>query len=124
MKRPAVCNDIAAEPNVGSGNRAEAIRRGYRSIIALPLLVEDTVWGTLTLYAKELDYFTDEEVKLLTELAGNISFALEHLHKQEKLDYLAYYDALTGLPNRALFDDRMAQHLRARATRKTRWRWC
>ena len=110
---PAVCNDIAADPNVGSGKRAEAIRRGYRSIIALPLFVEGTVWGTLTLYAKELDYFTDEEVKLLTELAGNISFALEHLHKQEKLDYLAYHDVLTGLPNRVLFDDRLKQQMRS-----------
>ena len=112
-KTPVVCNDIAAELNVGSGNRAEAIRAGYRSIICLPLLVESSAWGTLTLYAKEPDYFTDDEVKLLSDLAGNISFALELLHKQEKLDYLAYHDALTGLPTRALFDDRLTQQIRS-----------
>ena len=111
-KTPAVCNDIAAELNVG-GNRAEAMRRGYRSILCLPLLVEGGVWGTLTLYAREPGYFTDEELKLLSDLAGNISFALELFHKQEKLDYLAYHDALTGLPTRALFDDRLAQHIRS-----------
>lgn len=111
-KTPVVCNDIAADPNIGTGKRAEAVRRGYRSLIALPVFVEDSVWGTITLYSKELDYFTDDEVKLLTELAGNISFALEHLHKQEKLDYLAYHDVLTGLPNRVLFDDRLKQQIR------------
>ncbi|MBI2290564.1 MAG: diguanylate cyclase, partial [Betaproteobacteria bacterium] len=111
-KTPVACNDIAAEPNVGSGNRVRAIQRGYRSIICLPLLVEGAVWGTLTLYAKEPDYFTDDEVKLLSDLAGNISFALELLRTQEKLDYLAYHDALTGLPNRALFDDRLTQQIR------------
>ena len=111
-KTPAVCNDIATELEAGSGNRGRAIQRGYRAIICLPLLVEGTVWGTLTLYAKEPDYFTDDEVKLLSDLAGNISFALELLHTQEKLDYLAYHDALTGLPNRALFDDRLTQQIR------------
>ena len=112
-KTPAVCNDIAAELHVGSSQRTEAVRRGYRSVIGLPLLVERVAWGTLTLYAKEPDYFTDEEVKLLSNLAGNISFALELLHKQERLDYLAYHDALTGLPNRALFDDRLTQQIRS-----------
>ena len=112
-KTPIVCNDIAAELHVGSGHRAEALRAGYRSIICLPLFVESAVWGTLTLYAKEPDYFTDDEVKLLSDLAGNISFALELLHTQEKLDYLAYHDALTGLPNRALFDDRLTQQIRS-----------
>ncbi|HTD28381.1 MAG TPA: EAL domain-containing protein, partial [Xanthomonadaceae bacterium] len=34
----------------------------------------------------------------------------EQTHK--KLDYLAYYDALTGLANRSLFLERVAQHLR------------
>ena len=112
-KTPVVCNDITAEPNVGSGRRAEAIQQGYRSIICLPLLVEGVVWGTLTLYAKELDYFTADEVKLLSDLAGNIAFALELFHKQEKLDYLAYHDTLTGLPNRAIFDDRLTQQIRS-----------
>jgi PAS domain S-box-containing protein/diguanylate cyclase (GGDEF)-like protein len=111
-KTPVVCNDIAAEPDVGTGRRAEAIRRGYRSVIGLPLFVEGVVWGTLTLYAKGLEYFTDDEVKLLSDLAGNISFALELFHKQDKLDYLAYHDTLTGLPNRTLFDDRLAQQIR------------
>ena len=39
-------------------------------------------------------------MKLLTELAGDIAFAIDHIDKQERLDYLAYYDALTGLANR------------------------
>lgn len=37
------------------------------------------------------------------------------LEKQERLDYLAYYDALTGLANRSLFLERVAQHVRGGA---------
>ncbi|MBI4194056.1 MAG: EAL domain-containing protein [Betaproteobacteria bacterium] len=111
-KSPAVCNDLAAEPDVGSPKRKEAIRRGFRSLIGLPLFVEGAVWGTLTLYAKEPKFFNEDELKLLNELAADISFALEYIAKEEKLNYLAYYDPLTGLPNRTLFDDRMTQRLR------------
>jgi diguanylate cyclase (GGDEF)-like protein len=104
-------NDLTSEPDVGSVKRKEAIRRGYRSLIALPLLVESAVFGTLTLYAKELNFFNQDELKLLTELADDISFALDHIAKEEKLNYLAYYDPLTGLANRALFHDRLERVL-------------
>src|SRR6185369_5713381 len=101
-KKAAFSNDIASEPNIGGGGRKEAIRRRYSSIVALPLLVEGTVVGVLSLVAKERDFFNSDELKLLEELAGDISFALEHIGKEEKLNYLVYYDALTGLPNRTL----------------------
>ena len=52
-------------------------------------------------------------MKLLTELAGDISFAIDHLEKQERLTYLAYYDALTGLANQSLFLERVAQSSRS-----------
>ena len=55
-------------------------------------------------------------MKLLTELAGDIAFAIDHIDKQERLDYLAYYDALTGLANRSLFLERVAQYMRSAAS--------
>src|SRR5687767_1615778 len=48
-------------------------------------------------------------MRLLDELAGNLSFALDYIDKASRLTHLAYYDALTGLPNRTLFRDRLAQ---------------
>ena len=65
----------------------------------------------LTLYAKEPDFFNPDELALLDELAGDISFALDHLAKKERVNYLAYYDVLTGLPNRTLFIERAGQSL-------------
>ena len=52
-------------------------------------------------------------MRLLTELAGDISFALDYLEKAEKLNYLAYYDSLTGLANRTLFLERLTQQVGA-----------
>jgi diguanylate cyclase (GGDEF)-like protein len=109
-------NDITAEAGIGSVKRREAIRRGYRSVIALPLLVEGAVFGTLTLYTKEPNFFNEDELKLLRELAGDISFALDHIAKTERLDYLAYYDGVTGIPNRKLFHERVVQLIHSLAT--------
>ena len=82
----------------------------------LPLMVADEAVGVLALYASESEFFHEEEMKLLTELAGDIAFAIDHIDKQERLDYLAYYDVLTGLANRSLFLERVAQYMRSAAS--------
>jgi diguanylate cyclase (GGDEF)-like protein len=93
--------------------RTAALERGYRSNVMLPLLVDDRAVGVFALYSFEPGFFDEEEMKLLVELAGDIGFALQTIEKQEKLDYLSYYDPLTGLPNRTLFHDRVNHALQA-----------
>ncbi len=113
-KKVVVSNDSQSDPRVLVGKKyADS---GIRSMIVLPLNVSDEVVGALALYASEIDFFHEEEVKLLVELAGDIAFALDYIDKQERLNYLAYYDALTGLANRSLFLERVAQFIRSAAS--------
>ncbi|MBI3042509.1 MAG: EAL domain-containing protein [Betaproteobacteria bacterium] len=114
-RRAIISNDITAERTPGGVRRQEAIRRGYRSLISLPLLVEDAVVGAMSLFAKERDFFDEDEIALLDEVAADVSFALRSIAGQEKLEYLSYYDTLTGLPNRQLFVDRLSQQLHSRS---------
>ncbi len=81
--------------------------------VALPLVVNGEPAGMLLLYARSPDFFDAEEMRLLEELAGDVSFALHHLEQKARMDYLAYHDSLTDLPNRSLFTDRMTQALNA-----------
>lgn len=111
-KKIVVSNDSQDDPNVLFGSKyAES---GVRSMAVLPLIVANEAVGAFALYAGEVEFFHEEEMKLLTELAGDIAFAIDHIGKQERLDYLAYYDVLTGLANRNLFHDRLSSSLRAR----------
>jgi diguanylate cyclase (GGDEF)-like protein/PAS domain S-box-containing protein len=112
-KKAVICNDLRAELDIGGPRRKECIRLGYRSSIVLPLMTESIVTGVFVLYAKELNFFDAEEIKLLNELAGDIAFAINQIGKQERLDYLAYYDVLTGLANRRLFLERVAPYMRS-----------
>ncbi len=87
----------------------EAVRRGFQSFGLFPLSVNQKTLGLMALYSAEKDFFDDAEIRLLQELASDIAFSLDHLEKSERLNYLAYYDALTGLPNRSLLQDRLNQ---------------
>jgi diguanylate cyclase (GGDEF)-like protein len=80
-------------------------------MVALPLMLEGKPAGCLVLVTEESGFFNEDEMRLLNELAGDIAFALDHLEKADRLYYLAYYDALTGLANRTLFLDRLGQLL-------------
>jgi diguanylate cyclase (GGDEF)-like protein/PAS domain S-box-containing protein len=110
-KKPAIANDSQNDPRVVF--RTKHAELGCASMVVLPLIVADEVACVLALYAKEKQFFHEEEMKLLTELAGDIGFAIDHIEAQERFDYLAYYDALTGLANRSLFLDRLGQHMRS-----------
>jgi diguanylate cyclase (GGDEF)-like protein/PAS domain S-box-containing protein len=113
-KMPSIANDSQNDPRVAF--REKHAQLGCGSMVVLPLIVADEVAGVLALYAREKQFFHEEEMKLLTELARDIGFAIEHLDTQERFEYLAYYDALTGLANRNLFLDRVAQQLRSGLT--------
>ena len=110
-KKAVVSNELRGDSRILFAK--ERIDRGIFSMAILPLLVSDEAVGILALYADAPGFFDEEEMKLLMELAGDIAFAIDHIDKQERLDYLAYYDALTGLANRSLFLERVAQYIRS-----------
>jgi len=70
--QPQVCVNIQTDPTFKPW-RKEAIRRGYASSIALPLKSGEKVFGALNLYSAEQNIFSDDEVKLLTELATDFA---------------------------------------------------
>ncbi|MDR3385801.1 MAG: EAL domain-containing protein, partial [Rudaea sp.] len=108
-KKAIVSNDSQRDPRVMSGRQyAES---GICSMAVLPLMVSGDAVGTLALYAAETGFFGEEEMRLLTELTGDIAFAIDHIDKQDRLNYLAYYDSVTELPNRTLFHETLKKTL-------------
>jgi diguanylate cyclase (GGDEF)-like protein len=108
--KPVVSNDVANDPQ--RMLKKELAERGINSLAIIPLIVEKVAVGVMALYAAETGFFDAEEMKLLGGLADDIAFALAHIETAEKLDYVAYYDVLTGLANRTLFNERLTRHLR------------
>ena len=107
---PVVCNDIASDPAMAPFH-LHLDERGFRAAASFPLIVGERVIAVLSLISGTPDVFDADELKVLNEIAGDLSFALLFFDREEQLSYLAYYDAMTGLPNRRLFEDRLAQLL-------------
>jgi len=108
--QPFVLNNI--ESDLPRSLQGPSRITGAHGLCVLPLVIADQTIGVLALRARETGSFDAEEMKLLRELAGDIAFAMDTLEKRERLDYLAYYDVLTGLANRKLFLERLAQYMR------------
>jgi diguanylate cyclase (GGDEF)-like protein/PAS domain S-box-containing protein len=109
-----VSNDSREDPAVALGRKYAD--NGFHSLAFLPLIVGAETLGVLILFAKERGFFHEQEIRLLTELANDVAFAMDHIEKQTRLDYLAYYDQLTDLANRSLFLERAEQYLRSAAS--------
>jgi diguanylate cyclase (GGDEF)-like protein/PAS domain S-box-containing protein len=106
---PVISNDVKNDPQ--RLMRKQLDERGINSLAVIPLIVNDQAVGALALYAADVGFFDAEEMRLLAELGGNVSLALDRIDKAEKLDYLSYYDPLTGAPNRTLFHERLKLQL-------------
>ncbi|MBA4408957.1 MAG: hypothetical protein C0397_05995 [Odoribacter sp.] len=78
-----LANDIANNPEMIPWS-ANALKLGYKSTGAFPLIVFGRTIGTLNLYANEPFFFDDAEVKLLDELAIDISFGIEFIENNNK----------------------------------------
>lgn len=102
------CEDSETDPRVDR----EACRRvGLRSMIVTPLRHIDTTVGVLKVVGATANAFTDDNIRALELMSELIAAAMFHAarHETGELYLLATRDSLTGLPNRALFYDRLRQ---------------
>ncbi len=80
-----------------------SVRNSVRAVVAA---TEDIAQGN---YARRMEAKGCREMQLL---AGAVNQLGEQIELQlERLAYQAFYDSLTGLPNRALFVDRLGQSI-------------
>ncbi len=112
--QPAVCRDISTDARA-LPLRQECRDRGFASIIALPLTVENKVVAALAIYAAECDAFDAAEVELLTELAGNVSFGLESMQARRQKEIAQNELRASEGRYRTLFERNLAGVFRAAA---------
>ncbi len=74
----SICRNMLSDPNFGPW-RAEALKRGYASSIVLPLSSDGKVFGELTIYSRDPDPYTKDEVDLLSELANDLAYGITML---------------------------------------------
>ncbi|MDD5304489.1 MAG: PAS domain S-box protein, partial [Elusimicrobia bacterium] len=73
-----VCRDVQSDPRCAPW-REDALKRGYRSAVALPIQSNGRAFGALMIYAAEPDAFSGEEISLLTDLSSDVSYGISAL---------------------------------------------
>ncbi|MGA2143290.1 MAG: PAS domain S-box protein [Brevinematales bacterium] len=81
--KPCICRNMISDPDFKPW-REEALKRGYASSIVLPLIINNITFGALTIYSKYPDPFSENEVQMLSELAGDLSYGISALSLREE----------------------------------------
>lgn len=81
-----ICNLSSIGPETDDPWRVEAVKRGFRSVLSLPLKTNETSgpMGALTLYSADPAGFEDEEVSLLSDLACDVASSIANLFRSRE----------------------------------------
>jgi len=63
--------------------REEAINRGFRSLISLPLKREGEIIGIINIYSSKQTFYMEEEIDLINNIGLDVSFALKMIETEE-----------------------------------------
>ena len=85
---------------------------GMVQAIALPLWIDQELAGLLIVGHRAAGTHEPENLAFARQLADQVAVALSNVRRIEENRLLAYYDSLTGLPNRLLFMEHLRQSLR------------
>lgn len=111
---PVISRDILTDPQFEPW-RDEALKRGYASSIALPLVEGGETFGALCVYSDEPGAFDPEEVALLTELASDLSFGIiahrtraerEKVERERQAAYKLLESIIEFIPDAIIVIDR------------------
>lgn len=78
-----VCNDIESDERMAPW-RQIALKDGYRSSCTFPIIVFGKLFGLIHIFSDQKYFFDEEEMKLLDEMAMDVSFCIETLFNEEK----------------------------------------
>jgi diguanylate cyclase (GGDEF)-like protein/PAS domain S-box-containing protein len=99
--------------NVDAGGSPPALpflwAKAHASVLLIPVLGDSGARGALCVLSQAPNAFGVEESRFVMAAATVLSAALQRTDSEGRLAFLAQFDGLTGLPNRALLSDRFSQ---------------
>ncbi|MFK0693215.1 EAL domain-containing protein [Mesorhizobium sp. IMUNJ 23033] len=119
-REPVIVSDITQDP-LWDDYRELVAPYGYRSCWSTPILShQGAVLGVFAMYSMTVCEPGEAETRLINFTTRIAGIAIERKLAEDQIHFMANHDALTGLPNRALLEDRLSQAV-LYAQRYGRW---
>ncbi|HOO71997.1 MAG TPA: sensor domain-containing diguanylate cyclase [Spirochaetota bacterium] len=103
-KKPIFVPDTSKEPRF-SGKADQLSGFKTRSIIAVPIIFRNQIYGVIELINRHEEHFNEEECLILQTIADFTAIAFANNHLYEQVVSLSVTDPLTGLYNQKMLHD-------------------
>lgn len=102
--------DVSKLPAKEQELKDRLTEQGIKSLMTVPIEGSGIVHGFIGMEAiTSTKKWNDAHLKMLRIFTNLLADAFARVQTEQDIEYLAYYDHLTGLPNRTLFTDRLNQ---------------
>ena len=110
-REAVIVADVMTDP-LWADYRDLAAANGLRSCWSTPILShQGAVLGAFAMYSATVREPTEAETRVIDVAARFAGIAIERKVAEDRIQFMANHDALTGLPNRTLLDDRLSRAL-------------
>lgn len=104
-KQPVLIRNVRTDTNYLRGTVAGLA--GLKAAVAFPLFAGEELVAVIVFYMFEILEKDEQLISFVSSLSVQLGFMLKLKQLKETIRQLAYYDNLTALPNRKLFEDRL-----------------
>jgi len=102
--------DVNELPDEAEEEKKQLTRQSVKSLISIPIEGNEYIQGFLGIDSVlSVRKWSGNHIRLLKILSNLLADGLLKIKAEKDIEYMAYYDYLTGLPNRSLFMDRLKQ---------------
>ena len=107
-------DDLPAVPSWYAGQQVAQLAHarwladaGILTVFAFPLRTGSVVLGVAEFYSRERGHAEPHALAMARSIASQLSHFLQRRQAEDNLHFIANHDALTGLPNRLMFKERL-----------------
>jgi diguanylate cyclase (GGDEF)-like protein len=110
----------AGDPSADSAELKFLVSLGGRRMFQIPMVVNQQAIGTVELLSHGDAPLNERQIAIAQTMASEAGVLIENARLYAQVRHQAFFDHLTGLPNRALFGDRLGHALARRTDDMTR----
>ena len=114
---PVIVDDWGSEERFTPHPAVEALGIASLAHVVVGGGIQGRPWGVLSITSPEPQRFSEHDVNFAQAVANVLAGAIERRRTEDAVRHRALHDDLTGLPNRALFLDRL-EHALAQMERR------